>query len=221
MEETETHSQENSFDKEVVNYLIEENLKSKYGQILKKEHKVGKKKIKFFNLNSYMLRAAAMLVVVSGLIFGIARMTEPNSSQLAIRLAQDTYILGNQEMMRGDVGSINQNRVAANTAFVNKKYGEAVIQYEKLKALNEANDVDLFYLAVAYLKSEKADARATINLLQQLPENSGIQKEATWFKALAYAALSDNGNAKKILNEMVASGDYKAIEAKRLLTAFK
>lgn len=209
--------EEHPFDKEAVKYVVEYNLRKKYSHILIMKYNVLRGKKRSFTTPLFVLRIAASVVFVLCSIWFFSNVLTPSTEQFALQLARETSILGNQDVMRKDHTMSNKNRLEANTAFIYKKYDEAIFHFEKLKSLNYAKDVDQFYLAVAYLKADKANPQKAKLILDQLNPTGAFGYEIIWFKSIAYIACGKEEEAKKILLELISINKYKVDEARLLL----
>jgi FimV-like protein len=78
----------------------------------------------------------------------------------------------------------------------------------------------LFYKANALLKLERAKEAVPL-LLEHLKTKDSLTEKTNWYLALAYLKLEDKAKAEKILEKVIADGNYKASEAQKLLKAFK
>lgn len=212
--------EEQIFEKEAVKLLLEDDLKSKYAILLAEKHRVTRMDKRYISL-PLVLKAAAVIVLVCGSFLIFNALGTNGNRQLALNLAKETYVLGNQDVMRKDNTLSDQTRLQANAAFVNKDYNEAINLFEKLKALHYANDVDLFYLAVSYLKSDYARPEKALVLLNNYTATDSLYNEVEWFKALAYVAVGKETEAKKLLLNIIAHNKYKVTEAKILLQKLK
>jgi hypothetical protein len=221
MKNKDSNLQEENFDKDAVRFLIENDLKSKYAKLLEKEHKIERKpKVRFLSFPNLLKYAAVFFLLMGSFVIG-NHILRPDASQMAMAFAKETKILGNQDIMRKDVVLIDQIKLEANAAFVNEKYDEAILAFEKLKSLNMATDVDIFYLSVSYLKSVSPSPNKALEGFKQIESNQSLQHEILWFQALAYIMSGNDVIAKKQLSEIIINEKYKSSEARKLLDAMK
>jgi FimV-like protein len=77
----------------------------------------------------------------------------------------------------------------------------------------------LFYKANSLLKLERTNEAIPL-LLSHLKTKDTLTEKTNWYLALAYLKLEDKLKAKKLLEEVITKGSYKAKEAKELLKEF-
>lgn len=218
MKNTESNMQDHHFEEEAIKFLVEDNLKAKYSKLLSEEYQMERRASKHIKLFPSVIKVAATILVLAGSFVLFTYLNKPNAYQMAASYAKETNILGNQDVMRkGDI-LVDQLRLDANAAFVNKKYDEAISAYEKLKSLNSIKQVDIFYLSISYLKTDKANPQAALLGLNQIHDYADLYHEILWFKALGSLMIHDKITAEKLLVEIIKNGKYKSEEAKILLS---
>lgn len=210
---------DSSFERQAIEYLVKEDLKSKYNNTLKVKYNLSPKKVKIFNLVKKVGKLAAVLLGIVTAIHLFSNPFSPKAEKMAMNFAKDTNLLGNQDVMRKDHRYINEIRLAANTSFVKAKYEEAIASYAKLIQLNSSNDIDHFYLAICYLKTKEPDAGKALNEFSQIEQNISMIHELRWFKSLALIINREYESAEKLLVEIIEAGVYKKSEARKLLAA--
>jgi tetratricopeptide (TPR) repeat protein len=223
------------FEKSMVKVLVKDDLRAKYAKELEEQHSMVRTEptdsileepaisrlstSTIIRLNRFA-KIAAMLIVVSGSFLLVTKLQSNGPQQMAMSMAKETMILGNQDIMRKDGKLSLKMRLEANTAFINQKYDEAIQHYVKLEATGDVKDIDYFYLGVSYLKLDKNHTVEALKAFDQLKKDSRIARESKWFKALALTMNGNYPNAKLLLQEIIAANDYKSSEAKTLLSKF-
>ncbi len=205
------------FDKDIVGYLVKENLKTRYVRLLKEKYAVERKKAVIWRLNHVYWKAAILLLMTASFLF-VSQLSSSSPTQLAMAMAKETLIIGNQEIMRKDGTMSLDLRLQANTAFINKKYDEAIQQYKKLITTGKAEDIDFFYLGVSHLKLQKPQATEAIHFLKSIHDVEQLKFEIDWFIALAYVMEGNQIESSKALIKVIANKKYKVEEAKNLLS---
>jgi len=198
--------------------LVQKDLKAKYAKILEEQYDIQRhKKLKVaysFPLKSWAAVAASLIIVIS---IHYVFFSEVSTQQLASTYIQDTNIMGNPSVMRKDVDMVNEIKMKANDAFVNKNYGEAVALYTKLAESNEADDTDLFYLGTAILKNNPVSSTEAVMVFQKIKNPDSFSKEIRWLTALALLHQNKVADAKPLLQAIISEDGYMAAEAKALV----
>lgn len=107
-------------------------------------------------------------------------------------------------------------------AFNNKKYDEAITDFEAYKrSEKEINTLMFLYQGMSYLELDENDkaieAFKIVSTSNILDSSRGL-----WFEALVYLKAKDDLNAKKILEKIRSnSSNFKFKEAKELLDKLK
>ncbi len=211
---------EETFEKSMVKHLVKEDLRAKYASELKDHHAMVRTEPTIRRMNHYVWKAA-ILLFVSGAFLFVTNLQSSSPQQMAMSLAKETTILGNQDIMRKDGKLSLKLRLEANTAFINQKYEEAIQNYVKLEATGDVKDIDYFYLGVSYLKLGKNHAVDALKAFDKLKADSRMVHEIKWFKALALTINGNYPSAKILLEEIIYANNYKSSEAKILLSKFQ
>ena len=209
---------EENFGKLAVKYLVEKELSEKYARLLKENYGITKSKPKSRNLLLPYLKVAAVIAIFAGLFNVINATLIQTPQKMAANFAKNTDILGNQFVMRKDNTYTNTLRILANKAFVEKKYEEAVLTYEKIQSHGIASPLDDFYLAVSYLKLPKPEPKKSLALLEKASALSDLSQEINWFTALAWVMDKQYGKAKSALNEIILQKAFMWEKAELLIS---
>jgi hypothetical protein len=212
--------EEEAFEKSMVKHLVKEDLRTKYAIELKDQHAMVRTEPTIWRLNHHVWKAAILLLVSGSFLF-ITNLQSSGPQQMAMSMAKETTILGNQDIMRKDGKLSLKLRLEANTAFINQKYDEAIQNYVKLEATGDVKDIDYFYLGISYLKLGKNHAADALKAFDKLKADSRMVHEIKWFKALALTINGNYPNAKILLEEIIYTNIYKSSEAKILLSKFE
>jgi hypothetical protein len=218
---SQNNSEENTtLDKDIVKFLVKDNLKTTYASLLEKDYATPRPRGKVVSIKSYIWKAAIFLLATSTFLY---YMSLPSSSptQMAMNYAKTTPVLGNQNVMRKDNTLLSSMRLSANDAFVQKKYNEAAQLYMKITDSNEAMDIDRFYLSLSLLKSENPNAKKAIENLLKIQDTENFKYETQWFLALAYCIEKDYVNCELYLQKVLSNNAFMTKEATQLLDAIK
>lgn len=109
----------------------------------------------------------------------------------------------------------DHQKTKAFVAYQIGKYEEALPLFTKLYT-TEKIPYYLFYRANALIQLNRA-AEAIPLLQEHLKTKDKLTDKSNWYLAMAYLQLDDKANAKKMLNLVVNEGDFKVVEAQRLL----
>jgi tetratricopeptide (TPR) repeat protein len=207
---------DDTYDKDIVTYLVKENLRKRYGILLKDNHAIERKKSTIGRFNHVYWRAAILLLMTASFLF-VSQLKSDSPHQMAMDMAKETMIIGNQEIMRKDGTLSLKIRLEANAAFINQKYEEAILMYKKLEATGSATDIDYFYQGIAQLKQHKPQTTEAIKMFNQIHDVEQLKYEIDWFTALAFAMEGRYAESSHALNRVIANKKYKVREAKKLL----
>ncbi|AXT21018.1 hypothetical protein D7030_00025 [Flavobacteriaceae bacterium AU392] len=200
---------------------LNEFLKSEEAIVIKTQLEEAKKKYhhkkSFFNKNKYVLMTSAAVI----LLMIILRVSIFPPNQFIDTLYVEYYNVNDLPsfVTRDDT----QNKLSKGVlSFQNKKYKEALIDFEVYKKTSTEVDTLMFlYQGMSYLELDENDkaieAFKIVSTSNILDRSKGL-----WFKALAYLKLKDEFNAKKLLEEIRSnSSNFKFKEAKELLDKLK
>jgi tetratricopeptide (TPR) repeat protein len=218
MKNLQSFSLENSFEKNAVEFLVKDDLKMKYSNLLKSNLEKDTKENKVIQLFPKIWKVAAIGIFMCSAMF-LFKSTSDNPEHLAMNFAIETTLLGNQDVMRKDHHLSDNIRLEANAKFVKGNYNEAIASYQKLTSLNKAKDIDHFYLAICFLKSDNPNPQKALVELDFVKSNTLLTNEIIWFKSLAYVMSGQLSKGEALLLQIVDQNIYKVDEAKKLLAS--
>jgi len=164
---------------------------------------------KIRSLNYYLLRAAAILLIITLPTVSYLLMRPPADDQLVASYLSHPYGVE----VRGDNPLLWPNRYSQG------RYAEVITDLEKQIAAGTATAEMYFYNGISYLYlPDPAPDKAIENLEKVRATDNLYSEQALWFLSLAYFKLGDKETAANILEQI--SG-YKNKEAKKLLEKMK
>ncbi len=220
--ETNKESRYEEENKLILSYLAEQDLKKKYAAILANEHNVYREKQPVIEKRkhvSWLKYAAAGILIIASILVSNHFLREVTPQQMALENIRNTQILGDPSSMRKDNAYVEQMRIEANYAFINKNFDESIRLFHQIVNSDKVDNVDYFYLGVSYLKGSNPQAKAAIDAFDKIAPNSVVVEETKWFMALAYLFDGDNQTAKTLLNEIITAKSFKHREATELIRA--
>ena len=217
MKNKENISNENleSFGEEAVKYGVEKDLRKRYDKILSDQKKSKRRKV--FNISQIRkIAAVALIFLVSILLFQRYYPTQSLES-LAQNYLENTNIPGNQDITRKGQETAHEIQREANYAYQLKNYPLAVSKFEILDSLNLLTPIDQFYLGICQLRSKNYPE--AINAFESLDEkNVSMKEEVTWLLSLSYLLHNQKDKAKPLLEQIISTDQFKAKEAKQVLS---
>jgi len=176
----------------------------------KDQNPISEPKVVKLNPAYYLKRIAAVLII-GVLAFAIYRTL--NSAEITPNV--DTYIAethADPTVVMGETDNEKAWQLAV-TAFQQDNYAEAVNAIKKIESLDTEQQ---FYLGLGNLY--QGDYPAAITAFESLAGSQNSFTESTkWYISLAHLKNNQPEQAKKYLQDIVASSSWKAKEAQALL----
>jgi tetratricopeptide (TPR) repeat protein len=160
--------------------------------------------------------AVASIVLLLGISYFLTKEKKATGNELFASYFEP-YRNVIQPLERG--GEQQDEKSLAFLAYEKGDYNKAISLFSNLY-LTTQEPYYLFYKANALLKLERAKEAVPL-LLEHLKTKDSLTEKTNWYLALAYLKLEDKAKAEKILEKVIADGNYKASEAQKLLKAFK
>lgn len=201
--------------------------KKRWSKALKNKHDVerlattqkGKGGVRrlYFLLPIMAAAAIALLVVFNPGIFSLESNTP---GQLAEAYMEDSF-LASQEITKG-TEDIEQAKLKAHTFYNNKKFSEAIQQFEILPDSVQSDKVTQFFLGMSYLYNEEyADAVSSFEQAQTIANDSRFEQELQWYLSIAYIKAGDRIKAEILLQKIIDKQGWNHVKAKELMEAYK
>jgi hypothetical protein len=212
------------FAKEIIYQKFDEDNRAEISQILAKDYGVERNKNtnRRFRLTPLyrVIAIAASLALLIGLFFYLRDINTPKYEQLADAYIKELPIMSDQLVARKDDTNVEEIRLKANEAYIEKEFEKAVGYFNQLQDQGDINTYDQFYLGLSYLRKEAAEPQRTIALLTQVQSAiPAFQQEINWVLSLAYLKNEQEQEAVKLLQSIVAQQAYMHKSAKQLLEA--
>ncbi|APQ17579.1 tetratricopeptide repeat protein [Maribacter hydrothermalis] len=160
--------------------------------------------------------AAASIILLLGLSYFLTLNQKTSTDDLFVSYFEP-YRNVVQPMQRGN--EQQDEKSLAFLAYEKGEYDKAITLFSNLYS-DTKEPYYLFYKANALLKLEKAKEAVPL-LLEHLKTTDTLTEKTKWYLALAYLRLNDVPNAKLTLEKVISDGNYKTMEAQKLLKEFK
>lgn len=159
--------------------------------------------------------AAASIILLLGLSYFLTLNKKSSTDDLFVSYFEP-YRNVVQPIQRGN--EQQDEKSLAFLAYEKGEYDKAITLFSNLYS-DTKEPYYLFYKANALLKLEKAKEAVPL-LLEHLKTKDTLTEKTNWYLALAYLKLNDIPNAKLTLEKVISDGNYKTMEAQKLLKEF-
>ena len=160
--------------------------------------------------------AAASIVLLLGLSYFLSMDQKATSNELFANYFEP-YRNVVQPLERGS--DQQDEKSLAFIAYEKGEYDKAIVLFSELYTTTK-EPYYLFYKANALLKLQRANEAVPL-LLEHLQTKDTLTEKTNWYLALAYLKLNDKTNARITLEKVISDGNYKTVEAQKLLNEFK
>ncbi len=198
---------------EIMKKKHDQDLKTKWREILSTKYGINKESIILKKKNSTSKIIKIFLATAACISLIVAFQFFYNTPPTPYTIAQ--HYINNQEILHPGaskgITEENQNRILAIHAFNNKNYRQSIKYFQNL---NEANDEDVYYYGLALLLNNQYPE--AIQKFESNNNDNRFREEINWYQSLAYILDKQNAKAKIVL-EQINKTDWNYTQAQELL----
>ena len=161
---------------------------------------------------------AASLLILLALGWYLSSPSLSDAQQLTVQYLEQPFAF-NEGNTRGQAQA-EQNRGKAAEAYNNEQYEKALKYLQLIEAQDEALASDYFQMGLCLMYQKKPDYQNALKFFDKVKStNPGFyEEEINWFSAFCYIMLSNNNEAKSLLNKVIQSpGSRQQEKAQKLL----
>lgn len=159
--------------------------------------------------------AAASVIFLAGFFIWQATKSIPHQELYAVYFEAAAPVNITRDTDTASVKAGNLKK--AMLLYAKGEYSTAKVAFQELESTSKAETAK-FYLAMCHLADDNPNYKLAVKLLSTVVEFHGLyQRQAYWYRGLAYLHLHEIEKAEQDFEKLVGLGGYKSTESKEIL----